>query len=424
MCTFANFETFIFDKTTFMWITKLLLYLISFVIIGFPTNSVLIDKEELLVENVEKYESEALPLNDIQAQYLDSLLQRRLKRNGFRGTALVAYKNQILMQYAHGYADYRSKEKIGVESVFQLASVSKSFTATSIMILEERNLLNFDDLLNAYIPEFPYEDITINQLLQHTSGLQNYMYLVDNYWKNDSLISNEDVLDLLVEHHLPLNNRPGKRFIYSNTGYAMLALLVERVTDMSFGNFIKKEIFEPSGLQNTYTYSHDIMDTLSHKTIGYNRRGRRLFRYNIEPNDMILGDKSVYSTINDLFLYQKALNSYQLVKKSTLEKAYTKGITTSRYHRTFNYGYGWRLKEEGSDSLVYHNGLWHGFASTLTREMNREITVILLNNTTAGISAIRNDLLKIAETHIDKFIAEDLESNLAQQDSKKTQPNT
>ncbi len=424
MCTFADFETFIFDKTTFMWIIKLLLYLVSLVIIGFSTNIAHTDKEEFLVKNIEILESETFPLNEDQAQYLDSLLQRRLKRNGFRGTALVAYKNQILMQYAHGYADYRSKEKIKIESVFQLASVSKSFTATSIMILEERDLLNYDDLLTAYIPEFPYEDITINQLLQHTSGLQNYMYLVDNYWENDSLISNEDVLGLLVEHHLPLNNRPGQRFLYSNTGYAMLALLVERITDMSFGDFIKEEIFEPSGLQNTYTYSHEVMDTLSHVTIGYNRRGRRLFRYNIEPNDMILGDKSVFSTINDLFLYQKALNSYQLVKKNTLEKAYTKGITNSRYRRTFNYGYGWRLKEEGSDSLVYHNGLWHGFASTLTREMNREITVILLNNTTAGISAIRNDLLKIAETQIDKFKADDLKRNLAQQDPKETHPNS
>ncbi len=424
MCTFADFETFIFDKTTFMWIIKLLLYLVSLVIIGFSTNIAHTDKEEFLVKNIEILESETFPLNEDQAQYLDSLLQRRLKRNGFRGTALVAYKNQILMQYAHGYADYRSKEKIKIESVFQLASVSKSFTATSIMILEERDLLNYDDLLTAYIPEFPYEDITINQLLQHTSGLQNYMYLVDNYWENDSLISNEDVLGLLVEHHLPLNNRPGQRFLYSNTGYAMLALLVERITDMSFGDFIKEEIFEPSGLQNTYTYSQEVMDTLSHVTIGYNRRGRRLFRYNIEPNDMILGDKSVFSTINDLFLYQKALNSYQLVKKNTLEKAYTKGITNSRYRRTFNYGYGWRLKEEGSDSLVYHNGLWHGFASTLTREMNREITVILLNNTTAGISAIRNDLLKIAETQIDKFKADDLKRNLAQQDPKETHPNS
>lgn len=382
-----------------MGFIKVFVYLIITIFVGFPIGSVNISVDTSPTSIIDNQE-EILPLNNQEVHRLDSLLQRRLKRNGFRGTALVAYKNQVLMQYANGYADYRSKEKIKVESTFQLASVSKSFTATSIMILKEKGLLDFDDLAQKHIPEFPYDNISIKHLLQHTSGLQNYMYLVDNYWKNDSVISNEDVLDLLVEYNLPLNNKPGKRFLYSNTGYAMLALLVERVADISFAEFVDQQIFKPANMSRSFTFDYQILDTISDRVVGYNRRGRRLFRYNYEPNDMILGDKSVFSNVNDLFRYQKALNSYSIVKESTLEEAYTKGITSSRYKRSFNYGYGWRLKEENGHDLVYHNGLWHGFSSTLTRDRSSDVTVILLNNTTGSISSIKMDLLNIAKKEL------------------------
>lgn len=395
-----------------MGITKFFIYFIITFFIGVPIGiGTISNANDASVSK--QVEEEIFPLSNDQVHVLDSLLQRRLKRNGFRGTALVSYKNQVLMQYANGYADYRSKEKIQVQSTFQLASVSKSFTATSIMILKEKELLEFDDLVQKHIPEFPYENISVKQLLQHTAGLQNYMYLVDNYWENDSLISNEDVLNLLVKHDLPLNNRPGRRFLYSNTGYAMLALLVERVGGKPFGEFVEDNIFMPSKMNSTFTYSHAVMDTLSNRVIGYNRKGRRLYRYGFEPNDMILGDKSVYSNVNDLFLYQKALNAYQLVEKETLEEAYTKGVT-SRYNRAFNYGYGWRLKNDNGNDLVYHNGLWHGFSSTLTRDMSSDVTVILLNNTTGSISSIKMDLLNIAKKELKTMLLSgDLETKIA-----------
>lgn len=383
-----------------MGITKFVFYFITFVFIAFPIGIGVTDMNET------PKEEEALEikyLSDEQVKLLDSLLNKRLKANGFRGSVLVAYKDQILMKYAHGKADYRSREQIQTQSCFQLASVSKSFTATAVMMLKEDEKLAFDDLITKYIPEFPYEDITIKQLLQHTGGLQNYMYLVDNYWDNDSLITNEDVLDLLIKHNLPLNNLPGKRFLYSNTGYAMLALLVERVSEQSFESYLRENIFLPSQMSHSFTYNHQIMDTLSNRVVGYNRKGSRLYRYDFEPNDMVLGDKSVFSNLDDLFLYQKALNSYQLVSKPTLDEAYSKGRTNSRYARDFNYGYGWRFKQDKGLNLIYHNGLWHGFSSSLTREINNDVTVILLNNTTASISSIKLDLLNITIRELKKM---------------------
>jgi CubicO group peptidase (beta-lactamase class C family) len=383
-----------------MWYTKLIFYFSTLILIVFPMAIGMADSDQLPKE---REIIEAKYLSDNQVQLIDSILQRRLKRNGFRGTALVAYKDQIIMTYANGYSNYKTKQKIDIHSNFQLASVSKSFTATSVMILKENGLLNYDDLVIKHIPEFPYDHITIRQLLQHTAGLQNYMYLVDNYWKNDSVITNEDVLDLLIEHNLPLNNWPGRRFTYSNTAYAMLALLVERVSGQRFEQFVHDHIFVPSGMNNTYTYRLDILDTVSNRVFGYNRKGRRLYRYDFEPNDLILGDKSIISNVNDLFLYQKALNSYKIVSKETLEEAYTKGHTNSRYKREFNYGFGWRIKNSGRQNLIYHNGLWHGFVSTLTREIDHDITIVMLNNTSAGISALKTDLINISIREINKL---------------------
>lgn len=383
-----------------MGFTKLVFYFATLLLIAVPIGIGCADTDQL---SAETETIEIKYLNDDQVSLIDSLLQRRLKRNGYRGAALVAYKDQVIMRYANGYSDYRSKEKINIHSNFQLASVSKSFTATSVMILKEEGLLQYDDFVLKHIPEFPYDNITVKQLLQHTAGLQNYMYLVDHYWKNDSSMTNEDVLDLLVEHELPLNNWPGKRFTYSNTGYAILALLVERLSGKKFAEFLKENIFEPSGMNNTYTYNLDMLDTVSNRVIGYNRKGRRLYRYEFEPNDLVLGDKSIISNVDDLFLYKKALNSLKLVSKETLNEAYTKGQTTSRYKRTFNYGYGWRIKNNGKQNLIYHNGFWHGFVSTLTQEIDHDITVILLNNTSAGISSVRTDLINIAIREIEKL---------------------
>lgn len=376
-----------------MGFTKLFFYLLAILLIAFPmgigcADTAALPKEEKTVSF--RY------LTDDQVDIIDSLLQRRLKRSGFRGTALLAYKDQVVMRYANGYSDYREKTEISINSAFQLASVSKSFTATSIMVLKEKGLLNYDDLVTKHIPEFPYDNITIRQLLQHTSGLQNYMYLVDHYKNTDSTLNNQDVLDLLIEHQLPLNNWPGKRFTYSNTGYAMLALIVERISHLSFSDFLRENIFNTAGMDDSYTYQLEILDTVVNRVYGYNRKGRRLYRYDFEPNDLILGDKSVISTVDDLFKYQQALNAFKIVSEETLQEAYTKGKTTSRYKREFNYGFGWRIKNDGKQNLIYHNGLWHGYVSTLTREIDHDITLILLNNTSAGISSLKTDLINIA----------------------------
>jgi len=322
-----------------------------------------------------------------------SLIEKTLKRYRFNGTALVAIKGNVIYKGARGYADFSQKIPIDINSSFQLASASKPFTGLSVMILKERGLLDYDDKVQKYLPKFPYENVSIRHLLNHTAGLQNYMYLVDNYWENDSTITNQDVLNLMIEHELPLNYYPGRRFSYSNTGYAMLALVVEKVSGEYFGDFLKNEIFDKLGMFNTYVYNRNRIEQDSNQVIGYNSRGRRLRPYYHDPNNEVLGDKSVYSTVDDLLKFNMALNNYELVDKETLEEAYSKGILPNK--NKINYGFGWRLKDDGSHSYVFHNGAWHGFTSTITYEPDEEITLILLNNTSASIATIKRDLLNV-----------------------------
>lgn len=329
-------------------------------------------------------------------------LRHSLQKYRFNGTALIAVHGKVIFEEARGLANLATKTPIDIESSFQLASASKPFTALSIMLLKERNLLNYDDTVHTYLPEFPYPDITIRNLLNHTSGLQNYMYLVDNYWKNDSTISNQKMLDLVVSHNLPLNNRPGRIFEYSNTGYAILALVVEKITQRYFGDFLQTEVFDKLGMTHSFVYDRNKIEQDSSQVLGYASQSRRARQYFHDANNEILGDKSVYSSVNDLYKFTKALNNYELVDKETLEEAYTKA--TLKNKRKVNYGFGWRFKEADNHSYIFHNGAWHGFTSTITFDPEEDITVILLNNTNASIATIKNDLLHILDTQMDPYL--------------------
>lgn len=339
-------------------------------------------------------------------------IEQSLKKYRFNGTALIAIKGEVVYETAKGYANFSTKTPIELESSFQLASASKPFTALSIMMLKERNLLNYDDKVTQFLSDFPYPDVSIRNLLNHTAGLQNYMYLIDNFWSNDKTISNQDVLDLINKHQLPLNHLPGRRFAYSNTGYAILALIVEKITGAPFGTFLQTEIFDKLGMQNSFVYDRKRIEENPNQVIGYNAAGRRLRPFYHDANNEILGDKSVYSTVHDLLKFEQALNNFELVDQSTLEEAYSKAMLLN--HNFVNYGFGWRLKEDGARSYIFHNGAWHGFMSTITYEPKTELTLVLLNNTSASISTIKQDLLSILHHQFSPYLAENSDKSLVE----------
>lgn len=365
----------------------LLLHLVS------PTS-----KNEAPLPYVTETPTAVSPFSPEKIEKIDSLINNVLDRYRFNGNILVACKGYPIFTYSKGYRDLYTKESLDRNTVFQIASVSKGFTAAAILILHQRGLLHIDDPVVKHVPDFPFPEITIKQMLQHTSGLQNYMYYVDHYWPQDSTLNNRQVLELLNRYDPRLNFRPGSRHQYNNTGYAMLALVVENVSGKPFYRFAKEEIFDPLGMEDTFVWNQKAFDSTDNKATGFTPAGRRYRKFGHNPLDEVAGDKSVYSTINDLLKWDQALYTPILLHDSLLTASFEK--TKVRRGREYNYGFGWRLKESDGRKVVYHNGLWNGFTSSLTRYVDDNLTIILLNNTNAPVASILRQIYSTIEPEL------------------------
>ncbi|MCF8301949.1 MAG: beta-lactamase family protein [Bacteroidales bacterium] len=331
----------------------------------------------------EKEQVRTLLLKDKHAE-LDSLMQNYHKRYRFHGNILVARNGLPFFHESYGLANQYNDKPLDTNHIFQVASISKQFTAMAIMILKERDLLSYNDTVNEYIHNIPYERITVKQLLNHTSGLPNYMWVLEHHWDKKQKPYNDDILRLMAEQDLPLYFRPGRRYDYSNTGYIYLAAIVEAVSGKKFPDFVRENIFKPLDMNNSFVYSAALDNDYPEKVDGYYRRWRRFYKIEESVHDGVVGDKNVYSTTGDLFKWDQALYTNKLVSKETLEEAFTPLKLRNRYE--IPYGFGFRIKERYGNKVVYHNGLWEGFRLNFARYTDDRHTVILLNNTDIRIN--------------------------------------
>jgi CubicO group peptidase (beta-lactamase class C family) len=326
---------------------------------------------------------------DLKARELDARFHRLNKRGVFNGTVLYAENGSILYKGAFGYSDFRKRDTMQVNDAFQLASVSKMFTAYAIMVLKEKGLLDYDDTLTRFIPEFPYPKVTLRQLLTHRSGLSRYMSLADKYWDVNTPIRNEDVIDLFVKYQPAPYFQPDKGFHYCNTNYALLASVVERITGQPFDVFVKEEIFDLLQMDNSFIYHIQDDSVIRYKIpmgiSGYRVRGRRIRSVSDYYLNGVMGDKGVYSTVEDLYKFSRGLDTGFPIPLASLEEAFIPG-SPKYYKRKDNYGFGWRLKEE-ADSTAYHFGWWKGFRTYFIRDMYNQRTLIALTNTHSGVSS-------------------------------------
>lgn len=327
---------------------------------------------------------------------IDAFFQDLHKKRGFNGNALVAKNGKIIYQISVGWADYLYRDSLNIDSRFQLASVSKPLTATAVMMLYDNKKINLEDDIRKYIPEFPNEGITIQMLLTHRSGLNNYQYFCDEVWKDKKkAIYNDDVIKLYAQYKPSPYNKPGKTFFYCNTNYMLLATLIERVSQKSYAQFMKEEIFDPLGMKNTVVYSKAKDKEVPTKVWGYDRVWRR----SVVPNylDGVVGDKGIYSTVKDLFIFDQALTKGKLLKAETMKLSY-QSYSEAKRHKHFNYGMGWRLfEEDNGQRVVYHTGWWHGFQNIFVRDINNKVTIVILSNMFNGSIAQIDELYKIAD---------------------------
>ena len=321
-----------------------------------------------------------------------------LGNKGFSGQILIAKNGEVIFEDYKGFSNFSDKTAILPETPIHLASISKTFTGMAALKLWEEDKLDLKAPVTKYISNFPYTSVTIEQLLSHRSGLPDYTYFMEpNKYKTvkvknkrgrwvkklklikaetpfrQGLYNNQDVLDYMVAKRPAPAAMPNRVFKYCNTNFVMLALIIEKITGQDFPTYMAETIFKPLKMENTYVFSAKSIDKY---TPSYNAR---MVPYKIEKYDCIYGDKNIYSTARDMYLWDKALTEATYVKQSTLEMAYQPQSPTNKYHH--NYGLGWRiLTKPNEERLVYHNGWWHGNNTVFTRLIGESATIIILGN--------------------------------------------
>jgi CubicO group peptidase (beta-lactamase class C family) len=302
---------------------------------------------------------------------IDSIFTSDYKQGIFNGCVAILYHDTAIYQKALGIENIKSKKGLSNESVFQLASVSKIFTAIAVLKLKEQNKLSLKDKIDRYFPDFPYKNITIENLLSHTSGLPNYLYFYYHLPKADSVVlTNQRVLNLLTQHKPAAYFKPGRLFQYNNTNYVILALLVEKLSGQSFQNFVKQNIFDACGMKNTCFFN--VSDSMKNQAFAFDYRKHPI---GTDEFDYVVGDKGVCSTAQDMILFSKNLFEGGIV--SNINEAIKPRVRTAfgRY-----YGFGFRINPNGGDTIFFHNGWWHGNRSAFQYRKSDKTTLVILSN--------------------------------------------
>lgn len=289
---------------------------------------------------------------------------------------LVAKDGQIIYERYQGLGNREQDIAIEQNTPIHVASVSKVITATAILLLVDHDKIGLDQKVNTILENFPYPDITVRTLLDHRSGLRNYAYFTEDkgVWDRKKTLTNQNILNLFTEKNIQLESKTDTRFAYCNTNYAVLASIIEKVTEMSYPQAIKEMVFDPLGMNDSYVFEHD--KHLESAIPSYKASNMRLA---YDYLDAIYGDKNIYSTPRDLLKFDMARKAPSFLNKNLRDQIY---VGYSNEHKgTKNYGLGVRLIEwETGQKFVFHNGWWHGNTSSYITLMKEGVTIIALSN--------------------------------------------
>lgn len=321
--------------------------------------------------------------NDPRENKIDSFFSESYKRNQFNGNILFAESGNIITLKSYGYANLKTKEKLTQKHSFQLGSVSKTFTSVAILQLIQNGQLKLEDSIQKFFPDFPFENITIHQLLSHRSGLSQYTHFCDapdSIWPDKSkTINNEDVINIIKKIIPLINYAPDKKFYYCNTNYLLLASIIKKITGIEFKQYLKKKVFNPINMKNSIVYDRTNFREITMPTKGYENK----IPWEDHYLNGVVGDKGVYSTTIDLLKFDRALEKNLLINDTLKKLAFSK--KNKDFDHNKNYGYGFRLKEHKEyGKIVYHTGWWKGYRSYFIKVLNKDQTIIVLNNIKKG----------------------------------------
>ena len=311
------------------------------------------------------------------ADKVDDFVRTEMKRRQIPGLSLaVLRQGKVLKTKGYGYASVELNVPASPETVYQLASITKCFTATAIMQLVDDGKLALEDQITTRLPELSraWSEITVKHLLTHTSGIKNYTELsavADNPQKE---FTKAEMIALVAD--LPLEFRPGERYNYSNTGYYLLGMIIEKVSGQSYGDFLKTRIFNPAGMAATRVNSYS--DLIPGRATGYVLRESTIFNGIFVNPSQPFAAGALVTSVSDLAKWDTVLYTEKLLQRSTLESMWTP--TKLNDNSLTNYGLGWGIRETPGRKWVQHNGGIIGFSSHMRRGLDDGLTVIVLAN--------------------------------------------
>jgi CubicO group peptidase (beta-lactamase class C family) len=288
---------------------------------------------------------------------------------------LVAQNGQIIYENYQGFANRAKGEDITKDTPLHIASVSKVLTSTAVLMLVDAGKIKLEQKVTEFLPDFPYPDVTVLTLLNHRSGMKNYAYFTykTGVWDIKKELTNEDIVKVMKDYTIPLESKTDTRFGYCNTNYAMLALIIEKVTNLKYPEAMQEMIFKPLGMTNTFVY-----ETSKHAgKVSLSYKGNMDLA--VEYLDGVYGDKNIYSTPRDLLKFDLARYSPSFLNSDLLKKMYH-GYSYERKGER-NYGLGIRMLEfEKGEPFYYHNGWWHGNTSSFINMRKEKVTMFVLSN--------------------------------------------
>lgn len=343
--------------------------------------------------------------NNNITKILDEYLAGQANHFRFNGNVLVADKGQIIFQKSYGYADFDTQRMLNDSSVFELASVSKQFTATAILLLKDMGKLQLTDSLRQYFPELPYSGVTLYHMLTHTSGLPDYERAMNEKWDHSKIAFNKDMIAFLAKEKLPVSFAPSTKWEYSNTAYAILASIVEQISGQTFSEFMAQNIFQPLQMNHTRIYNtrRSLKDTIQNYAYGFVYNDS-LKTYQLPDSvaelkfvyylDGIQGDGIVNSTTADLLKWDRAVKNHTLLKEETQKEMLKEQALADTLNKRY-YGFGVGMGKSELGYIISHSGGWPGYTTYLQRNVDKDQTYVVLSNNNANSPAIAEALQHI-----------------------------
>lgn len=336
------------------------------------------------------------------SQAVDRVVESQMTAQKIPGVSLAVCRDgKLLKAGGYGLANVELNVPVTPETIFQTGSVGKQFTAMAILMLAEEGKLGLDKKIQKYLPESPaaWKDVTIRNLLTHTSGIADYGGEEDTMGKGVINFRKDYTEEELIQAFakMPMDFAPGEKWQYSNTGYVLLGIIIHRVTGEFYGDFLQQRIFRPLGMNATRIISE--ADIVPHRSSGYRIvKGVLKNQEWVAPSLNTTADGALYTNVLDLAKWDAALYSKQLVKESSYQAMWTPVQLNSG--KTYPYGFGWFLAQQGNKRVVSHDGAWQGFTMSIVRHLDDHLTVIVMTNLDSDNSKPEKIAQEVADVYL------------------------